>query len=115
MMANDLFPVQFTKSSKEDLREILRYIMENDDAGTAKQLVNTIRKQGESQLKTLPLRGKVVPELQPMTKEYRQILVKPYRIIYRVMKDKNVVTVLVVAHTKRSIEDMLLDRLIFNQ
>jgi toxin ParE1/3/4 len=72
-----------------DLESIVRYI----------SLTNpkTARKVGQSLLtKTkgisqFPLQGKIVPEFN--SPEIRQILLKPYRIVYRVEEDKKRISI----------------------
>ena len=64
-----------------------------------------------SSLETFAARGRIVPELLGIqVREYRELLVKPYRIIYRVEKAR--VVVLGVFDGRRNLEDILLDRLI---
>ena len=105
--------VQFVGSARDDLIEIIRYILENDGLESAKEMMALIRQDVKQRLKTLPHRGRLVPELETISREYREIRVKPYRIIYRAIDEQKTVRILVVAHVKRSIHDMLLNRLIF--
>jgi len=56
-------------------------------------------------------RGRVVPELGRLhVREYRELIVAPYRLVYRVTPRE--VAVLVALDARRNLEDVLLDRLI---
>jgi toxin ParE1/3/4 len=62
-------------------------------------------------LRTMPLRGRVVPELEHLQiRDYREIQIAPYRLIYRVAGDR--VLVLAVFDGRRNLEDVLLDRIL---
>jgi plasmid stabilization system protein ParE len=59
----------------------------------------------------MPLRGRTVPELRDHgVLNYREIIVSPWRIIYRVQD--SAVIVLAVIDGRRSLEDVLLYRLL---
>ena len=61
-------------------------------------------------LATLAERGRVVPELARLNlRTYRELVVKPYRVLYRVSRIE--VHVLAVFDARRSLEDAILDRL----
>ena len=68
----------------------------------------------ESKARSLTIladRGRVVPELARLhVREYRELVVPPYRLVYRVRGPE--VVVLAVYDARRSLEDVLLDRLI---
>ena len=70
------------------------------------------RIQGKAKaLAGLVERGRVVPELARLhVREYRELIVPPYRLIYRARGVD--VLVLAVFDARRSLEDVLLDRLI---
>lgn len=62
-------------------------------------------------LAALADRGRVVPELARLhIRQYRELIVTPYRVIYQVRGLR--VLVLTVLDARRSVEDSLLDRLI---
>jgi plasmid stabilization system protein ParE len=64
-----------------------------------------------SSLTTLADRGRLVPELGRLRiRDYRELVVSPYRILSRVHGTR--VLVLAVVDARRSLEDVLLDRLI---
>ena len=56
-------------------------------------------------------RGRIVPELGRLhIRQYRELVVPPYRVVCRVRGSR--VLVLAVLDARRSLEDILLDRLI---
>jgi toxin ParE1/3/4 len=56
-------------------------------------------------------RGRVVPELRELSLEpWRELLVKPYRIIYRISGPQ--VLIIAVLDGRRDVEDTLLRRLL---
>ena len=62
-------------------------------------------------LETFPLRGAMLPELEPLgMREFRQIIAAPYRIVYRLF-DRRVVIVL-IAHGRRDFTQLLEERLL---
>ena len=62
-------------------------------------------------LEAYPLRGAVPKELEAIgLAEFRQVLVSPYRLIYRVEED--VVFVLVIADGRRDMQALLQQRLL---
>ena len=62
-------------------------------------------------LQRMPERGRVVPELAAMGVHlYRELVVAPWRIIYRI--SGRTAYVLAVVDGRRNLEDVLLDRLV---
>ncbi len=94
-----------------DLIEIIQPIRADNPlaaSDTLKRIKATV-----SELTHFPQRGRIVPELkqQGMT-HYRELIVAPWRVIYRVSDDR--VYVLSVIDSRRNVEDILLDRLVRN-
>ncbi len=95
--------------AENDLKQIIDYIA-IDSPGNALQILNKI-KQKASTLYTFPERGRIVKELQGEgIQTYRELIVAPWRIIYRI--SDTTVYVLSVIDSRRNVEDILLDRLI---
>ncbi len=93
-----------------DLKEILEYIA-IDNRLSALEIFQEI-KQRASSLYTFPERGRVVPELLDQSiLIYRELVVPPWRIIYRI-SDK-FIYVLSVLDSRRNVEDILLKRLAY--
>lgn len=76
----------------------------------ARSLLVKLRGRAES-LDATPMRGTVVPELGHFgVRSWRELVVKPYRIIFRVAEAE--VFVLAVFDGRRDLEDVLLERLV---
>src|SRR4030042_3930906 len=97
--------------AENDLREIIEYIA-IDSPTTALKILKKI-KQKASSLYTLPERGRIVPELQDQAiLIYRELIVPPWRIIYRISEMK--IYVLSVLDARQNVEDILLRRMIYH-
>jgi plasmid stabilization system protein ParE len=95
--------------AEDDLRDIIEYIA-IDSPINALKILRKIQQEASS-LYTLPERGRLVPELQDQgILIYRELIVPPWKIIYRRSETK--VYVLSVLDARRNIEDILLKRLI---
>jgi toxin ParE1/3/4 len=102
-------PVEWATIAARDLAQIVEYIAQ-DDPGAAARVLDRLEAKASS-LETMAGRGRIVPELQRIQiRGYRELLVKPYRLIYRVESAR--VVVLGVFDGRRNLEDILLDRLI---
>jgi len=103
------FTVNINKTAKNDLREIIKYISKNNPVNALNVL-----KRIEDRINSLnhfPERGGYVPELYKNNiKDYRQLIVSPWRIIYKI--DKNIVNVLIIIDSRRNTQDILLEKLI---
>jgi plasmid stabilization system protein ParE len=106
---NKKYYVKWASVAQRDLKQIIDHIA-IDNPGNALQLLKTI-KQRASNLYSLPERGRIVPELQDQGIHiYRELVVAPWRIIYRI--SDTTVFVLSVIDARRNVEDILLDRLV---
>jgi plasmid stabilization system protein ParE len=98
--------------SENDLKEIIEYIATDNPANALITLKKI--KQKASSLYTLPERGRIVPELKDQDiLLYRELIVPPWRIIYRISEIK--VYVLSVLDARQNVEDILLGRLIYHK
>lgn len=103
------YDVVWAEIAEEDLIAIIKYI-HSDNPSAAKRSLEKIKTK-VSNLNSLPQRGRIVPELlQQGILQYRELLVPPWRIIYRI-SDSNVY-VLSVIDSRQNVEDILLHRLI---
>ncbi|MDQ1331441.1 MAG: toxin ParE1/3/4 [Thermodesulfobacteriota bacterium] len=106
---NKKYYVKWASVAQRDLKQIIDHIA-IDNPGNALQLLKTI-KQKASNLYSHPERGRIVPELQDQGIHiYRELVVEPWRIIYRI--SDTTVFVLSVIDARRNVEDILLDRLV---
>ena len=101
--------IRWTSNAKSDLLKIVGYIKE-DNADAAKNVYERLREKAQS-IKLFPLRGRVVPEL---LKEgitlYREIVARPYRIMYRIENDT--VYIMAIFDSRQNVEEILLQKLL---
>ena len=106
---NKEFSVSWTSVAKDDLRLIVDYLS-LDNPTKADEVIQLIRVQTQK-LQELPARGRIVPELRFCgVLLYRELIVSPWRIIYRI--DGENIWVLAVIDSRRNVEDILLERFI---
>ena len=104
------YQITWAGVAENELREIIEYIA-IDSPSNALKILKKI-KQRASNLCTHPERGRVVPELQDQgILTYRELVVPPWRIIYRISGSE--VYVLSVLDSRRNVEDILLKRLAY--
>ena len=103
------FRVQWADAAVRDLEELIGYIAA-DSPVKAERVLNKLEKRARA-LESAPDRGRVVPELAHFgIRNWRELIVKPYRIIFRIEEDT--VNVLAVLDGRRELQDLLLERLI---
>jgi addiction module RelE/StbE family toxin len=108
MMATHLFIVVWTKTAETDLESIVDFIAD-DNIDAALAVFARIREHAAT-LDNFPDKGRVVTELhQHGIIQYRELILSPWRIIYRI--DGNTVYVTSVVDSRRNLEDLLLERL----
>ena len=109
---SDNYIVEWAKVAENDLKGIVEYIAE-DSPSNALKILKKIKKKASS-LYTLPERGRIVPELQDQgILIYRELIIPPWRMIYRISEMK--VYVLSVLDARQNVEDILLKRLIYSK
>ena len=107
---SDNYKIEWAEVAENDLKGIVEYIAQDSPANALKILKKI--KQKASSLYTLPERGRIVPELQDQDiLIYRELIISPWRIIYRISEIK--VYVLSVLDARQNVEDILLKRLIY--
>jgi len=108
-MQKELFSVLWTDTAFQDLESIIDHIA-LDSIDSALDIYQRIKNKSNT-LTSFPHRGRIVPELQfHNILNYRELIVTPWRIIYRI--EGNTVYVLSVFDGRRNVEDLLLSRLI---
>jgi len=106
------YKINLANVAENDLIEIIEYIS-IDSPADALKILQKIKKMASS-LHSLPERGRVVPELQDQAiLIYREIVIPPWRIMYRI--SDNDVYVLTLLDARRNVEDILLKRLAYNK
>jgi toxin ParE1/3/4 len=104
------YEVLLTRDAERDIEEIHLYIAKHDSRGSADHVLERLV-QATNGLRTSPDRGSYVNELRTLgISEYRQILFKPYRLIYRVHASS--VVVYLVADGRRDMGSLLARRLL---
>lgn len=102
------YKVIWAKVASADLVEIIQYIRTDNPIAAADNL-NKIKSK-TSELTLFPQKGRIVPELkQQGILQYRELIIAPWRVIYRISEHH--VYVLSIIDARRNIEDILLDRL----
>ena len=103
------YAVRWSETSENDLKGIVEYIA-GDSPNRAHEVLSNIKAK-VSDLHSFPGRGSVVPELQDQgITQYRELIVAPWRIIYRI--SEGTVYVLSVLDSRQNVEDLLLKRLL---
>ena len=106
---NPTYKVIWASVAEDDLKNIILYIAE-DSLANARIIFEKIKEKATS-LKLFPERGRIVPELQDQgIFLYRELIVAPWRIIYRISDKK--VYILSVLDSRQNAEAILLKRLI---
>jgi toxin ParE1/3/4 len=104
------FEVLWSEVAFRDLNKIIDHIEQQDAPGAAQRLFDRIKKSSEG-LATMPLRGRSVPELARFEgASYRELLIPPYRLLYRV--GESMVLVVAVFDGRRDLESVVLSRLL---
>ena len=99
--------ILWTKIAREDLFEVVEYI-KIDSASNALKVLENIE-SNVSRLSSFPEHGRIVPELKELNVyRYREIVVSPWRIIYRA--DQAKVYIMAVIDGRRDVADVLLNR-----
>jgi len=102
------YKVSWASVAESDLSNIILYIAEERPTNALK-ILNKIREKASS-LKQFPERGRIVPELRDQgINLYREIIVSPWRIVYRISGKE--VYVLTVFDSRQNAEDVLLKKL----
>ena len=103
------YTVLWADVAESDLRDIISYISMDSPRNALKALEKI--KQKASDLYVLPERGRMVPELKDQgILQYREIVIPPWRLIYRIA-DRDV-WVLSLIDSRRNVEDILLHRFV---
>ena len=104
------FAVLLTKGAEQDLESIHDYISEFDCVANANHVLDELMDVVES-LSKFPEHGSYPKELVGLgIKEYRQILFKPYRVIYRVTGSQ--VIIYLIADGRRDMQSVLARRML---
>ena len=104
------YEVLLTAGAKRDLEEIYDYITETDSETSADRVLQNLLDVSK-QLAAFPDRGTYPRELLALgIREYRQVMFKPYRVIYRVFGQQVFITL--IADGRREFQSLLACRLL---
>ena len=104
------FRVLLTAGAERDLEALHDYVIRSDGVPEAHRLLDRLMEAVDS-LTSFPERGSHPKELAVLgIKEYRQVLFKPYRVIYRVTGRQ--VIVYLVVDGRRDMQSLLARRLL---
>jgi toxin ParE1/3/4 len=104
-----LYAVSLTDDAKTDLQDLYEYIAEHDAPAKADAVLDKLEALVES-LSRFPERGTVTKELREVgVKDYREVVFKPYRVIYRVWSAQ--VYVYLIVDGRRDMQTLLTRRL----
>jgi toxin ParE1/3/4 len=102
--------VLLTEGAARDIEGIHRYISDTDSSENADSVLDQLLDVVDS-LSRFPERGTFPRELIELgIKEYRQVLFKPYRVIYRIMG--NQVFIYLIVDGRRDMQSALASRLL---
>lgn len=105
------YKIRWTSPARADLFEIVDYIS-IDRPETANRILERLEKT-VSGLRFSPMRGRVVPELEKVGYVlYRELIMKPWRIIYKI--EGTAVYVMSVLDARRNVEDILMKKLLLS-
>ncbi len=86
-----VYQLKITSEAEKDIEDIYDYIVKNDSLLNAQYVLDNLELLILS-LDVLPERGHYPPELIVQgIKEYREVVFKPYRVIYEIIGKKVVV------------------------
>lgn len=104
------YAVLLTAGAERDLEAIYDYIAETDSEASADHVLQRLLDLSE-RLAVFPERGTYPEELLALgIREYRQVMSKPYRVIYRVVGEQVFITL--IADGRRDMQALLARRLL---
>ena len=112
-MGKSKVQVRLTAGAEHDLSGIYRrrLIQRGAEGNDGAEALLDRLVQGIERLADYPQRGPVPPELEALgIRAYRQLSLSPYRVIY--LPDNTIVTVLVVADSRRDFRTLLEERVL---
>jgi toxin ParE1/3/4 len=108
-MADQRFEVRLTEGAEGDLKAIHAWRAEHRSEEDVDALLDSLLDKVGT-LERFPLRGGIPQELDALgIRDFRQVLLPPYRLIYRVVGDT--VFILVIADGRRDMQTLLEHRL----
>ena len=101
--------VSWTRTALGDLDALIDYLA-GEDPAAAERILERIEQRARG-LGSQSTRGRIVPELREVgVLHYRELIERPWRIVYRVEGER--VLVLAVLDARRDLQTLLLERLV---
>ena len=101
--------MEWAEVAVHDLEEIVAFLALDSQQG-AERVLQRIEDRAAA-LESSPARGRVVPELARFQmRTWRELVIRPYRLVYRIEGDA--VLVLALFDARRDLDDLLLERLL---
>lgn len=109
-MSLPLFTVILTEGADADLDDLHRYVAETRSLDEADALLDRLLDRAAT-LTTFPMKGAIPKELEHLgVRDFRQIVLPPYRLIYRVIDTAVYVTI--IADGRRDMATLFQHRLV---
>ena len=109
-MALPIFTVILSEGADADLDDLHRYIAETRSLDEADALLDRLLARAAT-LTSFPLKGSIPKELEALgVHDFRQIVLPPYRLIYRVINTSVYITV--IADSRRDMATLFQHRLL---
>jgi toxin ParE1/3/4 len=96
------YQIIWSQTAVGDLRQIVEFITQ-DDASAAARLADRILRRIERAAE-LPFSNRAVPE--KADESIRESVLRPYRIVYQVDDQRNVIHILRIWHAARGVPDL---------
>jgi len=104
--------VEVLLEADKDIKDIVRFMYKREGSAMAREILKRFRKAKED-LRTLPERGRITPELRRINiLAYRELQIPPYRMIYQISEPEDTVYIHVVVDGRRDLAELLLTRLL---
>lgn len=88
------YQIEITFSAEKDTKQIWHYIAK-DNQEAAKRFIEELAKQFKT-LESFPLRCALIPENEILKSDYRHLIYKQYRTVFRI--DNKIVYILRIIH-----------------
>lgn len=100
--------VRWASNAEHDLIAITAYVASTDPAA-ALTIFHRIRDRARG-LAAQPSRGRLLPELRDAGVQYRELIERPWRVVYRIEPER--IFIVAVLDARRDLQTLLLERLI---
>lgn len=103
------YKVIWSSHAEKDLNDIVDYIIQKGDINNAYAVYLKIKERAEL-LEVSPEQGRGVPEFRALGAKYREIIIKPWRMIYKI--DKELIKIIMLIDGRMDSEELLFERLV---